>query len=147
MPLIAIFIPLQLSLIALGIIFMFRFFLSLFDSLKKRGYKMYRLDKIFHYSVLEETLRLLTNYIFAILLIALFETFIIGTTLIVLLENAVSLTRFVIILISAIELSKAFEHLEGITKLNLFDKIISVLPNKLKEFFESLLKNKNNPDN
>lgn len=134
-PLLVIFLPLQMAIITLGIFFLINVFVQMLLSIRRRKVPYWRIDRYIDDELIEYILKSVTSYAFTIFAVSVFEVHVIGLQAIEVAGQFISLTRAIVVLATAQQLGRAMNGLEHLTGFKLFNVLLSIAPQWLKDIF------------
>lgn len=138
MPFLAFFTPLQNSLIALGVIILFNYILAVIASFKDlRGFSFRFFKSLVAEQSFSETRNKVFDYIFALLLIGMFEVYFFDVSIEDMSNKLLSFTHLSLVFIGYKEVKRGFAINEKITGTNFYEEIQGFLPEKFKNMFKS----------
>lgn len=135
-PLLVLYAPFKHSLIALGMLLLINYILSVIAQIKvEQGSFINKLlVGMFHRNSLVETILITFNRSVGILLVSLFEAYFLHIDISELATKFISFTHFMIVYVAYKEVRRGLELNKKITGLDLYEELLPFISEKFKKY-------------
>lgn len=134
LPFLAFYSPLQHSLIALGIMILINYVLTVIVQYRvENGWLLKRLS----YSLLDKntfykTLKIGFDYALVIIFIGIFEVYFLGIDVSDISTKLLSFSHFIVVYLAWKEVKRGFKLNEKVTESNFYEELVDMLPEKVR---------------
>ena len=140
-PAISALISMKIAIFGLWLLIFFDLLTGIRKSLHLNGTKCNIFKKIFWTSIksylLRQTWRKTYEYGIGIIIVVIFESLVFGTTPVTLVNKTFTIAELSVVIPAAVEVWSIYENLEAVSGHNILSKIKLILPQQLRDLFNS----------